>query len=61
MKAIFILLAGIVVVAFLISLSVVTWKCNTYQEVTGRETKIAALSCYANIGGQWELVRVRGR
>lgn len=53
MKAIFILLAGIVVVAFLISLSVVTWKCNTYQEVTGRETKIAALSCYANIGGQW--------
>lgn len=61
MKAIFILLAGIVVVAFLISLSVVTWKCNTYQEVTGRETKIAALSCYANVDGQWELVRVRGR
>lgn len=61
MKEIFILIAGCFVVAFLLSLSVVTWRCNTYQEVTGRETKIAALSCYANVGGQWELVRVRGR
>ena len=31
----------------------VRYECRTYEVVTGKPTKMGALTCYVNDGGQW--------
>jgi len=29
------------------------WECGAYQSATGKATKVAAMTCYVQDGGQW--------
>lgn len=42
-------LGGIVLLAY----GFEAWECAGYQNATGRETKIAGLSCYVKHGDNW--------
>lgn len=42
-------IVGIALAAY----AMTAWECAAYQNTTGKETKMAAASCYIKDGGAW--------
>lgn len=50
---ILIVIAGIFLSSYLLMYGAVNWTCGSYEEVTGKPTKVAALDCYIKDGDNW--------
>lgn len=46
-------IGGVFAFILLIAYAGTAWSCNRYSEVTGKQTKMGALSCYVKDGDKW--------
>lgn len=44
---------GLLSLSFCLVYGSAWYECDTYERVTGARTKMGALTCYINEGGQW--------